>query len=80
MIWSHLDEFQVAVRSSQVKLGQIFRLVFLNKIGVYLIQFFTVNSMVVFLFLDGLEFPKIAIQNFDMYSFAVFLGNFRTKN
>ena len=44
---SHLDEFQAEVRSSQVKLGQILKLVFSNEIGIYLIQFLTVNSTVV---------------------------------
>ena len=35
----------------------------------------------IFIFVDGLEFPKIAIQNFDMCGFRVFfLGNLVTKN
>ena len=59
-------EFQVEVKSSQVKIGQIFKLVFSNKIGVYLIQFLTVNSTAVFfIFVDGLQLPKIAIKKFD---------------
>ena len=78
---SHFDVFQVEVRSNQVKLGQTLKLVFSNKIGDCLIQCLTVNSMVLFLFfVDGLELPKTAIQNFDMYGFCGFLGNLVTKN
>ena len=77
---SHLDEVQVEVRSSQVKLGQISKLVFSNKIGVYPIQFLTANSTVVFVFVHDLELPKIAIKNFVVYIFLVFWGNFVTKN
>ena len=33
-----------------------------------------------FIFVDGLELPKIAVQNFDMYGFRGFGGNLGTKN
>ena len=69
------------LRSSQVKLGQILKLVFSNEIGVYLIQFLTANSTVVSLFfVNGLEFPKIAMKNCAICSFRGLFGNFETKN
>ena len=78
---SHLDEFQVEIRSSPVKQGQILKLVFSKKIGVYLILFFYGEfNGCIFIFVDGLKLPKIGIQNFDMYSFRGFLGNLGTKN
>ena len=34
----------------------------------------------IFIFVDGLELPKIIIQNFDRYGFRGFLGNLGTQN
>ena len=75
-----MDEVQVEVWSSQVKLGQISRLVFSNKIGVYLIQFFNGEfTGGIFIFVDGLELQKIAIKNFVICSFRVFFCGLTQK-
>ena len=64
------------VRSNLVKFGSFFS----NKIGVYLIQVLTANSTVVFfVFVDGLDLPKIAIDNFSSVV-SYFFGNLVSKN
>ena len=68
-----MDEFQVGIRSSQVKLGQI-------------LKFFKHNWCLsdsvfdgefnggIFIFVDDLELPKIAIQNCYVHVFRIFLA------
>ena len=71
-----MNEFQVEVRSSQVKLGQILKLIFSKSDSVFNGEF----NGGIFIFVDDLELPKIANQNFDMYGFRGFLGNLGSKN
>ena len=74
-----MDEVQVEVKSSQVKLRQISKFVFLNKIGVYLFQFLGEFNGVIFVFVDCLELPKISIKSFVIRIFRGSFGNFVTK-
>ena len=76
-----MDEFQVEVRSGQVKLGQILKLVFSNKIGWCLSDSVLDGKLNggIFIFVDGLELPKIAIYFFFNMWFCDVFGNFETK-